>query len=46
MWQLAGSGDLRVAWNVTDGDPRRLEQAMLADFVERYGRLPFANLKR
>lgn len=46
IWQLGGSGDLRVAWKATDEDPRLLEQEMLAAFLERYGQLPFANLKR
>jgi hypothetical protein len=46
IWQLGGSGELRVAWKVTDEDPRLLEQEMLAAFLEHYGKLPFANLRR
>ncbi len=46
IWQLGGSGHLRVAWKTTDEDPRLLEQEMLVAFLERYGQLPFANLKR
>ncbi len=46
IWQLGGSGDLRVAWKATDEDPRLLEQEMLAAFLERYSQLPFANLRR
>ena len=46
IWQLGGSGDLRVAWRATDEDPRLLELGMLAAFLERYGQLPFANLRR
>jgi hypothetical protein len=46
IWQLGGSGELRVAWKVTDEDPRLLEQEMLVAFLEHYGKLPFANLRR
>ncbi len=46
IWQVGGSGGLRVAWRATDEDPRRVEQEMLAAFLERYGQLPFANLRR
>ena len=45
IWQLGGSGDLLVAWKVTNETPRLLEQEMLAAFVDRYGQLPFANLR-
>ncbi len=44
IWQLGGSGDLRVVWKVTEEDPRLLEHEMLVAFRERYGQLPFANL--
>jgi hypothetical protein len=46
IWQLGGSGELRVAWKVTGEHPRLLEQEMLTTFLERYGQLPFANLRR
>jgi hypothetical protein len=46
IWQIGGSGDLRVAWRATDGSLRLLEQEMLAAFLERYGQLPFATLRR
>jgi len=46
IWQLQDSSDLRIAWKVTDEDPRSIEQEMLGAFLKRYGRLPFANLKR
>ena len=46
IWQLKDSSDLRIAWKVTPEDPRNIEQEMLAAFLECYGRLPFANLRR
>lgn len=46
IWQLADKGDLLVAWNVTGEDAPTVESRMLHDFVERYGVLPFANLRR
>ncbi|GAA2753483.1 hypothetical protein [Amnibacterium kyonggiense] len=46
VWQLADRDDLLVAWNVTDEDPGVVESRMLGDFVDRYGVLPFANLRR
>lgn len=46
VWQLEDRDDLLVAWNVTHEDPAVVESRMLGDFVERYGMLPFANLRR
>lgn len=46
IWQLSGSGELLIAWKVTNEAPRLLEQGMLAAFVDRYDQLPFANLRR
>ena len=46
IWQLSNSGDLVVAWRVTDEDPEQLEKEMLAAFLDQYGQLPFANLRR
>ncbi|MGT2427089.1 hypothetical protein [Amnibacterium kyonggiense] len=46
VWQLADHDELLVAWNVTDEDPGVVESRMLGDFVDRYGALPFANLRR
>ena len=45
MWQLEDRDDLLVAWNVTSEDAAVVETRMLGDFKERYGALPFANLK-
>lgn len=46
IWQLADSADLVVAWNATHEDAATVESRMLRDFVDRYGVLPFANLRR
>lgn len=47
IWQLADHGELLVGWRVTDdADAVSAETAMLADFVARFGRLPFANMRR
>lgn len=42
LWQLEGSTQLRFAWKVVDGDPRLLAESLLAEFVARHGRAPFA----
>lgn len=46
IWQLEDRDRLLVAWNVTDEDAATVESRMLDHFVERYGVLPFANLRR
>jgi hypothetical protein len=46
VWQLADADDLLVAWNATHEDAATVESRMLRDFVERYGVLPFGNLRR
>jgi hypothetical protein len=46
LWQLADKDELLVAWNATDEDAATVESRMLGDFVDRYGALPFANLRR
>ena len=46
VWQLADRDELLVAWNVTEEDAAAVESRMLSDFRERYGVLPFANLRR
>lgn len=46
IWQIAGAKDLLVYWKPTPGsEPRQTEKAILAEFRQRYGRLPFANLR-
>lgn len=46
VWQLEDRDELLVAWNVTEEDAAVVESRMLRDFVDRYGVLPFANLRR
>ena len=38
--------ELLVAWNPTHEDAAAVESRMLGDFVDGYGVLPFANLRR
>lgn len=44
IWHLADVDQLRVFWKVCS-EPRAEERNLLAAFVARYGRLPFANLR-
>jgi hypothetical protein len=46
LWQLADKDDLLLAWNATYEDAATVESRMLGDFADRYGVLPFANLRR
>lgn len=47
IWQLADAKDLVVYWKTTPrADPRQVEKALLREFIQKYGRLPFANLRR
>lgn len=46
LWQLSDAEDLLVAWKEMPGqDVKQEEKSMLEDFIDRHGRLPFANLK-
>ena len=45
IWQLADRDDLLVAWNPVAEDASAVESRMLGDFKQRYGALPFANLR-
>ncbi len=47
VWQLADSAELLVAWrpSVAGVDAAAEESALLHAFVQRYGLLPFANLR-
>ena len=45
LWQLSDSEDLLVAWREeADVDVRSMETEMLDDFIDQFGKLPFANL--
>ena len=47
IWQLEDSDTLTVCWRVIHGrDPEDVEADLIEHFVDVYGRLPFANLKR
>jgi hypothetical protein len=45
LWQLESCQALLVAWKV-ERYSTALEYDLLEEFIETYGRLPFANLKR
>lgn len=42
VWQLADSGDLRLAWR-EEADPVAAKRALLKEFREAFGARPFAN---
>lgn len=44
IWQVADARSFLVAWKVTPGGmERRLEEAMILAFKDKYGKIPFAN---
>ncbi|MDQ0676567.1 hypothetical protein QFZ36_004193 [Pseudarthrobacter siccitolerans] len=44
IWQLADARKLLVAWKVVQGGTeKKLEDAMILAFKDRYGKVPFAN---
>jgi hypothetical protein len=45
IWQLADSEKLLIGW-AAHAEPIRREAALLDRFVDEYGSLPFANLRR
>jgi len=46
IWQLEGSNELLVGWRAFDvEEPKDVESNMIAEFVNKYGKRPFANLK-
>ena len=44
LWQVSDL-DALVDWKAVPGDPSEAERLLLADFKERFGRLPFANFR-
>lgn len=45
IWQLRESCDLLVCWKITALDsPRMIEKALMNEFKQAHGKLPFANL--
>jgi hypothetical protein len=45
IWQLPESCNLLVCWKITALDsPRMIEKALLNEFKQAHGKLPFANL--
>ncbi len=46
IWQLKNNSELIVAWkSLNTENPSAVEQELFRDFLNYYGRLPFANLK-
>lgn len=44
IWQLADAKHLLVAWKVTPGGTERmLEESLILNFKDKYGKIPFAN---
>jgi hypothetical protein len=44
IWQLADARDLLVAWKVVPGGTeKKLEEALILAFKDKYGKTPFAN---
>jgi hypothetical protein len=47
VWQIAGAGELLVAWKQTiDTDPDTMKHELISDFEAHFGTTPFANLRR
>ena len=45
IWQLRYSKELIVCWKSLSTDPREYEADLIKQFVELFGKRPFANLK-
>ena len=47
IWQLSTNGETLVAWKETpSADPDTVEATLIIAFEQRFGALPFANLRR
>lgn len=47
IWQLSDSQDLLIAWlQVQDRSAQEVESELFEEFFQKYGQLPFANLRR
>jgi len=46
IWQLNKSNELIVAWKVTSEDSDLVETDLILEFKEKYGKRPFANLRK
>jgi len=45
IWQIEHYSELVVAWKILkDDDPKIIERQMINDFMNQYGKMPFANL--
>jgi hypothetical protein len=45
IWQVVGSNDFVVAW-LPDSEPLSREAQLIQSFVDEFGVMPFANLRR
>ncbi|WP_459211762.1 hypothetical protein [Aquimarina rhabdastrellae] len=46
IWQLKNYSDLVFCWlAISDFEPREYEKLMIKEFIQQYGKRPFANLK-
>jgi hypothetical protein len=45
IWQIQHHSELLIAWKVLkNDDPKIIERQLINDFVNNYGKMPFANL--
>jgi hypothetical protein len=46
IWQISDSTDLLFCWKpLTNQNPREIEKELIREFVLKYGKMPFANLR-
>jgi hypothetical protein len=47
IWQLANHKDLIICWKVTeDEEPREIELRLIYEYLQKFHKLPFANLTK